>query len=790
MYYAICFTAASVYLLLVYLWALCVNNSEQWKRIQFNFAGVAVALSDLFLAKVIIFLVTSSLQLFERTFYARKEWCFSLPFLYGSCDVPADCHASLQFVSRRRNEYNAYDNCSKSSRMTFNILPFGLALLFIALIVFHSLCFFAFARVAYEGARRPRRCRQCGGWHCQSCAPRQSASRMFHSRRTLRLVSSYFRPLPIHFNKFSNNLRHFSLLGPNYPIKSSVNYEETRNFCTSPILKCYSAYPEEKLLSAANRNCQSIGIGILASPIYSRQKFFSSSSRFNDSQRSERDARTLFVAGLSKDTTEDSLRKYFRKKNWDMTDCRIIRDKNTGASRQFGFVEMATIEEAELASKDRHFIDCKVVNVRMNGNKELEEKYRIFVGGLLKETSKETLHEHFSQFGDVHACVVHYNEDNLSRGFGSVTYKSQDSVDRALNSQPHSIDNKVVTVKHATIRPRDLTMFVGNLSPKTTDESLRKHFSKYGQLSDCYVKVDRKTELSRGFGYVSFGSKEELERARAAHPHTIDGVEVTFHSKGQTLVVDSLSPNITKDSLQKFFSQYGKVQDCAITKNSVGRTTGFVVMSNEDETSRALADRPHYIQDKLVSTHQKGEEFTLLLYDLPSNTTDKDLEDMFSKVCKPIYWTVIRNRKLNPNFPTINGYVSFSSAEEVDRVMERSDQYSINGKLLTIQRKVMLNIFICLFIGALLPYATAFVPLEDFYGFGLHNGDQELPKTYPTWEVGMYPKELDNTTLFDSIELDPPFTMFGIPSWAFMISALLPGAFEMNNTAAEIWFFG
>ncbi|KAI1701653.1 RNA recognition motif domain-containing protein [Ditylenchus destructor] len=363
----------------------------------------------------------------------------------------------------------------------------------------------------------------------------------------------------------------------------------------------------------------------------------------------------------------------------------------TGASRQFGYVEMAAVEEAELASKDRHFIDCKVVSVQISGNKELDQKYRIWVGGLSKETSKETLHEHFSQFGDIFACGIYYNEDNLSRGFGSVTYKSQDSVDLALNSRPHSIDNKVVFVKHATIRPRDLTMFVGNLSPQTTVESLREYFSKYGQLTQSEVSIDRKTGLSRGFGYVIFGSKQELERARAEYPHVIDNVKVSFHSKRQSLVVDSLSPNITEDSLQKFFSQYGQVQDCRINKNSIGRNTGFVIMSNEEETSRALADRPHYINGKLVSTHQKGEEFTILLYDLPSNTTDDALCQMFSKVAKPIYWNVVRNRKLNANFPTINGYVSFSSAKEVDRVMERSDQYSINGKLLTIQRKVWMG---------------------------------------------------------------------------------------------------
>ncbi|KAI1710955.1 RNA recognition motif domain-containing protein [Ditylenchus destructor] len=503
---------------------------------------------------------------------------------------------------------------------------------------------------------------------------------------------SHFRHLRTYFHQISNTRRQLTSFTSIVPIQRNVICEETRKFST---VVCYADHSKEKLLSAVN-------LRHLTSQIYSRQSFSSSSGRFDDSRQSEREARTLFVTGLSKITTEDSLRQFFIKKSWNVTDCQIIRNKMTGASRQFGFVEFKTAEEAELASRERFFIDCKVVNVQMRGNKELDEKYKIFVGGLLKETSKETLHDHFSQFGDVFACGIYYNEDNLSRGFGSVTYKSQDSVgfmgktnlkhiiqlqlDRALNSRPHNIDNKLVDIKHATIRTRDLTMFVGNLSPKTTDESLREHFSKYGQLTQFKVNIDRETGLSRGFGYVTFITKEDLERARSAYPHTIDDVKVTFHSQDQNFVVDSLSPNITEDSLQKFFSQYGQVQDCEIITNSAGKTTAFVTMSNEEEVSRALADRPHYISGKLVSTHLKGQDFTLLLYDLPNDTTDKDLYKTFSKFGKLVHWKVLPSLRNKMNQTFTNGYVSFSSAEEVDRVMER--QLSINGTLLTIQRQL------------------------------------------------------------------------------------------------------
>ncbi|KAI1710365.1 RNA recognition motif domain-containing protein [Ditylenchus destructor] len=430
---------------------------------------------------------------------------------------------------------------------------------------------------------------------------------------------SFFRPSRTYSHQLFNTRRQLCVFTSTIPIRRNVNHEETRKLSTykSLPIEFYSAHWKEKLLSIANR-CH------WTSQFYGFQSFSSKSSGVDE-------ARTIMVANLSKDTTEDSLRKHFIKKNWDMRDCQIIRHKKTGISRQFGFVEFATAAEAELASKDRHFIDCKEVSVKMSGTKDLDDKYRIFVGGLLKETSGKTLHHYFSQFGDVFECHIVHNEDNLSKGFGFVTYKSQDSVDRALNARPHSIDNKVVDIEHTPPCPRKLTMFVGNLSPKTTDESLRKHFSKYGQLTQSEVKIDSKTGLSRGFGYVGFRSKEKLERAQAAQPHIIDGVKVTFNSKGQFLVIDSLSPNITEDSLRKFFSQYGQVQDCRRITNSVGRTTVFVTMSNEEETSRALADRPHYIKGKLVSTHLKGREFSLRLLDIPEHTTDDDLYETFSK---------------------------------------------------------------------------------------------------------------------------------------------------------------
>ncbi|KAI1704213.1 RNA recognition motif domain-containing protein [Ditylenchus destructor] len=480
---------------------------------------------------------------------------------------------------------------------------------------------------------------------------------------------SHFRHLRSYFHQITNTRLQLSGFTLTVPTQSNVNHEVTR---------------KEKSLSAANRCHWTL-------QFYRLQSLSSSSSGYNNSRQSERDARTLMVAGLSSDTTVVALRECFSKK-WEVTDCRIARHKMTGTSRGFGFVEFATVEQAKHALEFDHFIDGKEVSVKISGTKELEDKYRIFVGGLPKETSGDTLHEHFSKYGDICACSIVRNEDNLSRGFGYVTYKCQASIDRVLNSQPHHIENKDVFVKHSTPRRRELTLFIGNLSPKTTDESLREHFSKYGQLLECNVKSDRQTGQSRGFGYVGFESQEELNRA-LNEEHVIDGVEVKLDHKTSELdlVVNSLPQNISEESLKNslwdFFSRYGRVRDCRFIKNSAGTITAFVSLSSKDEISRTLNARPHRIDGKLVDTHLKYERYTLIVNGLPKDATDEDLEKTFSKVGKPVHWEVMRDWKEKTNRPLGYGYVSFSSAEEVDQVME-GIPYFIHRSALTVQRRL------------------------------------------------------------------------------------------------------
>jgi cold-inducible RNA-binding protein len=75
-------------------------------------------------------------------------------------------------------------------------------------------------------------------------------------------------------------------------------------------------------------------------------------------------AKKLFVGGLSSDTTGDGLREAFAPYG-EITESKIITDRDTGRSRGFGFVTFSEDENAKsaISKMDGSSLDGKILKV-------------------------------------------------------------------------------------------------------------------------------------------------------------------------------------------------------------------------------------------------------------------------------------------------------------------------------------------------------------------------------------------------------------------------------------------
>ncbi|KAF3532534.1 hypothetical protein DY000_02041115, partial [Brassica cretica] len=190
----------------------------------------------------------------------------------------------------------------------------------------------------------------------------------------------------------------------------------------------------------------------------------------------------LFIGGIPRGTSEESLKQHFSRYG-AVLGAVVAKEKATGQPRGFGFVRFANAYEVDKALRDSHYILGRAVDVKkaipkhehmrqqlnvqpylsqvqqnndggvhemlVNGNNYHRTK-KLFVGGLSSETTKEEFKTYFEKFGRITDVVVmHDSVTNRPRGFGFVTYDSENSVEIVMQSNFHELSNKRVEVKRA-----------------------------------------------------------------------------------------------------------------------------------------------------------------------------------------------------------------------------------------------------------------------------------------------------------------------------------------------------
>ncbi|XP_045416345.1 heterogeneous nuclear ribonucleoprotein A1-like [Lemur catta] len=145
-----------------------------------------------------------------------------------------------------------------------------------------------------------------------------------------------------------------------------------------------------------------------------------------------------------------------------------------------------------------------------------------------------------------------------------------------------------------------------------TDESLRSHFEQWGTLTDCVVMRSPNTECSKGFGFVTYATVEEVDAAMNARPHKVDGIVVepkravsredsqrsSAHLTVKKIFVGGIKEDTEEHHLRDYFERYGKIEMTEITTDrGSGKKRGFafVTFDDHDFVNKTVIQKYHTV---------------------------------------------------------------------------------------------------------------------------------------------------------------------------------------------------
>ncbi|XP_043709286.1 polyadenylate-binding protein RBP47-like isoform X2 [Telopea speciosissima] len=286
-------------------------------------------------------------------------------------------------------------------------------------------------------------------------------------------------------------------------------------------------------------------------------------------QGSADENKTIWVGDLHNWMDENYLNNCFGHTG-EVFSIKVIRNKQTGQSEGYGFVEFFSRPAAEKVLQNYHgtIMPNTELPFRLNwasfstGDRRSDagSDRSIFVGDLASDVTDTMLQETFaSRYPSVKgAKVVIDANTGRSKGYGFVRFGDESERSQAITEMNGVYcSNRPMRIGVATPRKSsayqqqyssqggyasngasaqgvqsdndstNTTIFVGGLDPSVTDEDLRQPFSQYGEIASVKIPV------GKGCGFVQFANRSNAEEALNRLNGTVIGKQTVRLSWGR-----------------------------------------------------------------------------------------------------------------------------------------------------------------------------------------------------------------------------------------------------------------
>jgi len=251
----------------------------------------------------------------------------------------------------------------------------------------------------------------------------------------------------------------------------------------------------------------------------------------------EKSSNKLYVGNLSPQVSEALIFDLFSSVG-QVQQVKLIRDRVTGQSVGYGFVDYVTSDSATLAIQNLKGMrimgrDMDVNRAHRNTTREhTANHFHLFVGDLAGDVDDMTMFNCFSKLGDcTDARVMWDPTSHRSRGYGFVSYRLQQDAEKAIREMNGQfVGSRPVRVNWAAQRQPAMhfarnammmmpphaapqaeivaqrTVYIGNIGPEVTQHTLTAKLQEVAPVQELRFTPEK------GYAFVGFQSHEDAVR--------------------------------------------------------------------------------------------------------------------------------------------------------------------------------------------------------------------------------------------------------------------------------------
>lgn len=265
-------------------------------------------------------------------------------------------------------------------------------------------------------------------------------------------------------------------------------------------------------------------------------------------------------------------------------------------------------------------------------------------------------------------------------------------------------------------------LYIKGIPKTTTPREVYEYFMQFGDIFSCKVS-ENETGMHNGYGYITFYRSEDAEKAiqesKGKKIFGVDNVEIShFQKKNERMInttennnhkifINNLPEKYSVSELNNLCKDYGKIENCNMYLDKIGKNFGIVEFSNEAEAKEAMAkldgkeieknkinvqlyqtqfEHKQFLMNKSLRIREQKDKCNLIIKNIPLTSKEEDLEKTFKKYGEitsiRIEKNKIEKKDEKGKFELVSkgfGYISFDKPEDAKKAIEEMDQKFLPG---------------------------------------------------------------------------------------------------------------